>query len=222
MVKKLKESNSTIKKSLSMAITCLEDIVDELFSNNARDYSKIMDAIEICREVHDKFKAGKSINESIDAKPRYVRPNHNKLIDLMDEDLLNPRDVAECALSWMSDYDVGEMAKANGLFDFEELEESVESSVISIDTVANRLASWSADTTDEEYTEDRDDYVTKCYRSYLKDLKDKQFVTSVIDLISTRIKNISTTNLDSEKEDLEDDKEVLDMLKTWKKVNFSK
>lgn len=224
---KLEESNGAIRKSLSMAITCLEDIVDELFILNARDYTRLMDAIDTCKEIKAKIEAGKSINESINKESYYVkpycaRPNNNKLIELMDENLLDPRDVADCALSWMSDDDVSEMARANSLFDFDNLEESVENSVLSIDRVANRLAGWSADTTDEEYTEDRDDYAAKCYRGYLRDLKDKQFVDGVIDLINTRIKNTPTPKFNSEQDDLDDDREVLDILKTWKRVNFNK
>lgn len=223
---KLNESNSTLRKSLSMAVTCLEDIVDEIFTLNARDYTRLIDAIETCNEIIKKLETGKPFSESLvkEYKEYAVRQNQNKLTELMDEGVLDARDVADCALSWMSDDDVGEMARQNDLFYEYSLDESisVDSSVLSIEKVAGELASWAADTTDEDYTESREDYVAKCYRSYLRDLKDKQFVNGVIDLLSTRIKNTSKVNTKAEADDLEDDIELLDMVKTWKRVNFSK
>jgi len=60
-------------------------------------------------------------------RPRYthwrddlIRPNTrvttNKILEMVDEGLLNPRDVVLMALKWMSEDDVKEMAEANELF----------------------------------------------------------------------------------------------------------
>lgn len=60
-------------------------------------------------------------------RPRYthwrddlIRPNTreatNKILEMVDEGLLNPRDVVLMALKWMSEDDVKEMAEANKLF----------------------------------------------------------------------------------------------------------
>lgn len=40
----------------------------------------------------------------------------NKILEMVDEGLLNPRDVLLMALKWMSEDDVKEMAEANELF----------------------------------------------------------------------------------------------------------
>ena len=57
------------------------------------------------------------------------RENTNKLLELVDEGVLNPMQVLKAALSWHSDRDVGEMAEANEFFldsdDDEEDEEEV-------------------------------------------------------------------------------------------------
>ena len=46
-----------------------------------------------------------------------IRPNTreatNKVLEMVDEGLLNPRDVLLMALKWMSEDDVKEMCKAN-------------------------------------------------------------------------------------------------------------
>jgi len=47
----------------------------------------------------------------------------NKLLEMMDEGLLDPKTVAEMALAWMSEYEVGEMMEANDLLDDEEEDE---------------------------------------------------------------------------------------------------
>lgn len=56
-----------------------------------------------------------------------IRPNTrettNKVLEMVDEGLLNPRDVLLMALKWMSEDDVKEMAKANELFEEVENEE---------------------------------------------------------------------------------------------------
>ena len=52
-----------------------------------------------------------------------VRKNTNKLLEMMDEGLLDPKTVAEMALAWMSEYEVGEMMHANDLLDDEEEDE---------------------------------------------------------------------------------------------------
>ena len=44
------------------------------------------------------------------------RENTNKLLDLVDEGVLDPIQVLKAALSWHSDRDVGEMAEANEFF----------------------------------------------------------------------------------------------------------
>lgn len=50
-----------------------------------------------------------------------IRPNTreatNKVLEMVDGGLLNPRDVLLMALKWMSEDDVKEMAKANELFE---------------------------------------------------------------------------------------------------------
>ena len=55
-----------------------------------------------------------------------IRPNTrettNKVLEMVDEGLLNPRDVLLMALKWMSEDDVKAMAKANEL-DLEQEEE---------------------------------------------------------------------------------------------------
>jgi hypothetical protein len=48
-----------------------------------------------------------------------VRKATNKIIEMVDEGLLNPRDVLLMALKWMSEDDVKEMAEANELFEEE-------------------------------------------------------------------------------------------------------
>ena len=231
MVKKLNESSNTyLKRSLSMAITCLEDIVDDIFTLNARDYSKLIDALEVCKNIKSKLDAGKPISEcaSLNEADTFgvnVRPNQTKLDDLMDEGILSARDVADAAMGWMSDHDVGEMAEANMFFDIfdeedEDLDESIGSNVLKIEDVAQILAGWAADTTDEDYDEDREDYIEKCYIDFIKELKDEKFVNSVIDLISTRIKNSGKPKFKSDEDDLADDKEVLNTIKRWKETNF--
>ena len=62
-------------------------------------------------------------------RPRYqhwrddlIRSNHpvreatNKVLEMVDNGILNPRDVLLMALKWMSEDDVKEMAEANELF----------------------------------------------------------------------------------------------------------
>lgn len=46
---------------------------------------------------------------------RKVRPETNKLIDMMDEGLINARAVADMALSWLSESDVKAMMQANDI-----------------------------------------------------------------------------------------------------------
>lgn len=57
---------------------------------------------------------------------RKVRPATNKLIDMMDEGLIDARAVADMALSWLSESDVAEMMKANDIIDNDEDEEDEE------------------------------------------------------------------------------------------------
>lgn len=51
-----------------------------------------------------------------------TRETTNKILEMVDEGLLNPRDVLLMALKWMSEDDVKAMAKANEL-DLEQEEE---------------------------------------------------------------------------------------------------
>jgi hypothetical protein len=46
---------------------------------------------------------------------RKVRPATNRLIDMMDEGLIDARAVADMALSWLSEDDVHQMMLANDL-----------------------------------------------------------------------------------------------------------
>jgi hypothetical protein len=52
-----------------------------------------------------------------------TRKNTNKLLEMIDEGLLDPKTVAEMALAWMSEYEVGEMMHANDLLDDEDEDE---------------------------------------------------------------------------------------------------
>ncbi len=57
---------------------------------------------------------------------RKTRPETNRLIDMMDEGLIDARAVADMALSWLSEHDVAEMMKANDLVEQDEDEEDEE------------------------------------------------------------------------------------------------
>ena len=48
-----------------------------------------------------------------------VRKNTNRLLEMIDEQLLDPRDVVMMCVKWMSEYQVTEMMKANELEDSE-------------------------------------------------------------------------------------------------------
>jgi hypothetical protein len=50
---------------------------------------------------------------------RQTRPATNRLIDMMDEGLIDARAVADMALSWLSESDVHEMMLANDLVEDE-------------------------------------------------------------------------------------------------------
>ena len=53
-----------------------------------------------------------------------VRPSTTRLLEMMDEGLIDPRTVADMALSWLSESSVHEMMLANDLVaDEEECEE---------------------------------------------------------------------------------------------------
>lgn len=49
--------------------------------------------------------------------PVNTRVATNKILEMVDEGLLNPRDVLLMALKWMSEDEVKEMAEANELFE---------------------------------------------------------------------------------------------------------
>jgi hypothetical protein len=54
---------------------------------------------------------------------RKVRPATNRLIDMMDEGMIDARAVADMALSWLSEHDVAEMMKANDIIEQDEDED---------------------------------------------------------------------------------------------------
>lgn len=49
-----------------------------------------------------------------------VRPSTTRLMEMMDEGLIDPRTVADMALSWLSESSVHEMMLANDLVEDEE------------------------------------------------------------------------------------------------------
>lgn len=52
-----------------------------------------------------------------------VRPSTTRLLEMMDEGLIDPRTVADMALSWLSESSVHEMMLANDLVEDEEEED---------------------------------------------------------------------------------------------------
>ena len=57
---------------------------------------------------------------------RQTRPATNKLIDMMDEGLIDARAVADMALSWLSESSVHEMMLANDIVEEEAEDEEEE------------------------------------------------------------------------------------------------
>jgi hypothetical protein len=57
---------------------------------------------------------------------RKTRPATNRLIDMMDEGLIDARAVADMALSWLSEDDVHQMMLANDLVEDEPEDEEPE------------------------------------------------------------------------------------------------
>jgi len=55
-----------------------------------------------------------------------VRPSTTRLLEMMDEGLIDPRTVADMALSWLSESSVHEMMLANDLVEDEEEEDEEE------------------------------------------------------------------------------------------------
>ena len=59
-----------------------------------------------------------------------VRKTTNKILELMDEEVMDPRQVADAALSYMSESEVHDMARANdwlyGMGEEDDFEESIE------------------------------------------------------------------------------------------------
>lgn len=49
-----------------------------------------------------------------------IRPATSKMLEMMDEGLLDPRVVADMALSWLSESEVHEMMLANDLVETED------------------------------------------------------------------------------------------------------
>ena len=54
---------------------------------------------------------------------RPVRSATNKVLEMIDEGLINPRDLVVMCLKWMSEDDVEEMCKANEIYLDEEEDE---------------------------------------------------------------------------------------------------
>lgn len=54
---------------------------------------------------------------------RHPRANTIKVMEMMDEGLLDPQEIAVMALNWLDDDDVLEMAQRNDLPDFNEDDE---------------------------------------------------------------------------------------------------
>ena len=54
---------------------------------------------------------------------RQTRPATNRLIDMMDEGMIDPRAVADMCLSWLSESSVHEMMLANDIVDTDEGED---------------------------------------------------------------------------------------------------
>lgn len=52
-----------------------------------------------------------------------VRPATSKLLDMMDEGVIDARTVADMALSWLSESDVADMMRANDIIDEEDEED---------------------------------------------------------------------------------------------------
>jgi hypothetical protein len=52
-----------------------------------------------------------------------AREATNKILEMIDESILDPKDVVLMCLKWMSEDDVAGMAEANELFEDEEDEE---------------------------------------------------------------------------------------------------
>ena len=55
--------------------------------------------------------------------PVNTRVTTNKILEMIDEGILDPKDIALMALKWMSEDDVKAMAEANELFEEDEEDE---------------------------------------------------------------------------------------------------
>jgi hypothetical protein len=55
-----------------------------------------------------------------------VRKNTNKLLEMIDEQLIDPKDVVLMCVKWMSESEVTEMMRVNELFEGEDEEEDEE------------------------------------------------------------------------------------------------
>lgn len=55
-----------------------------------------------------------------------VRPETCRLLDMMDEGLLDPRTVADMALAWLSEHSVKQMMQANDIPTSDQVEEEEE------------------------------------------------------------------------------------------------
>ena len=56
--------------------------------------------------------------------PIDVRKNTNRLLEMVDEGLIDPKTVVLMCVKWMSEYQVTEMMRVNELFEDEEDEEN--------------------------------------------------------------------------------------------------
>ena len=66
--------------------------------------------------------AGEIFEDGIE-EGRDVREMTNKIWEAMDDEMLDPRTVAEAAMSYMSESQVADMAQINGWFEYEDDEE---------------------------------------------------------------------------------------------------
>jgi hypothetical protein len=55
-----------------------------------------------------------------------MRENHTRLLEMVDEGLVDPMYALQAALGWMEDRDIAEMMRANDILDPEEEEEEDE------------------------------------------------------------------------------------------------
>ena len=79
-----------------------------------------------------------------------VRQATNKILEMIDEQLLDPKAVVMMCLKWMSEDSAAEMAEANELFEIEEEEEEEED----YGDVSNPYVIFAGETADDLYPVD--------------------------------------------------------------------